>query len=105
METKTRVLKMLNLTPEQYEQMMFSTYIDWCASRTKGKKSLQKILTCQPLFVWWQRELERLELDFLNDMEAMHCLDPDVAIKVYNFQTRKIYSRFSKPLMNKANDF
>lgn len=104
MKTRARILKTLNLTPEQYDEKTLNTYIDWCATRTAGKRSLQKILTCQPLFHWWQKELEKLEREFLMGMLVLPLQDHDAYMKAYDFSTRKIYDRFSKPLIKKAHD-
>ena len=81
-----------------------NTYVNWCALKTLRKKSLQKILICQPLFNWWQRELEKLELEFIQDMEFLNQHDPKACMQAYNYTTRKIYERFSKPLIKKAYD-
>lgn len=101
---KTKTLQLLNLTKEQYEEKTLNTYLDWCATRTTGIRSLQKALTCQPLFNWWQRELEKLELEFIQDMEELNQQDTQACMQAYNFIIRKIYDRFSKPLIQKAYD-
>lgn len=101
---KTKTLQLLNLTPQQYEEKTLNTYVDWCATRTTGKRSLQKALTNQPLFNWWQRELEKLELEFIQDMKTVNQHDTLACMQAYNFTIRKIYNRFSKPLIQKAYD-
>lgn len=102
METKT--LKLLNLTPQQYEEKTLNTYVNWCATRTAGKRSLQKVLTCQPLFNWWLRELNMLENEFIKDMQAYPNPDPKACTKAYNFTIAKINQRFSKSLLRYAHD-
>ena len=100
----TKTLQYLNLTPKQYEDKLMETYVDWCASRTAGKRSLQKILTCQPLFNWWQREIVKLEIEFNQDMETINPQNPEACMQAYNFTVKRLYNRFSKPLLKKAYD-
>lgn len=101
---KTKTLQLLKITPQQYEEKTMDSWVKWCQSRIVNEKSLQKVLICQPLFNWWQRELEKLELEFVQDMELINQRDPEACMQAYNFTTRRIFKRFSKPLIQKAND-
>ena len=101
---KTKTLQLLNLTPEQYEDQTMNLWVEWCTAKIVNSKKLQKLLICQPLFNWWQRELDKLELEFVNDMATMNQLDPEACMQAYKFTTRRIYERFSKPLIKKAYD-
>ena len=101
---KTRILNLLNLSPEEYEDKTLNTWVHWCVSKASGSKSLQKTLISQPLFNWWKKELEKLELEFIQDMEALQDHNPKGCMQAYNFTTKRIYNHFSKPLIKKAHD-
>lgn len=102
---KKQLLKLLNITPEQYEDQTMNLWAEWCTAKVVNPKKLQKMLICQALFNWWQRELESLEIEFINDMQtSITQLDPEAYLKAYHFTTRRIYERFSKPLIKSAYD-
>lgn len=102
---KTQVFKRLKQSPEEYAGMVMNLWLTWCSSKTNNTKSLQKVLTCQPLFNWWQRELKKLEAQFMEETEVYrNSMSKDVALAMYSDTTRKIFNKFSKPLMKKAHE-
>jgi len=102
---QNQILQQLQITPKEYEALVLEKYLKWCTERTETEQSLQKILTCQPLYNWWKAELSKLELQFIQDIETYRIeVTAKEAMVVYHLITAKIKNRFSKPLLKKAND-
>ncbi|MGC1471510.1 MAG: hypothetical protein WA775_02865 [Psychroserpens sp.] len=104
MKTQARIIKLLKFTPDQYENLMLNTYFTWCSNRTANKRTLQKHLTSPALFNWWKAEMSKLEREFLEGLVELPLKDPTAYRRAYKFSTGKIFNRFSKPLIQKANE-
>ena len=93
----------LKLTPEQYEDLLMDIWLQWCSTKTNNLLSLQKVLTCQPLFRWWCRELKKLESQFMEETQFYEkVITKELALACYQENIQPIYNRFSKPLIKKA---
>lgn len=93
----------LEKTHEQYEMMVYNLWLDWCNKKTQKKGNLQKLLTCQPLFNWWRRELDRLEREYLKEVQPYKdLLDSSTSRAMYSSSVVKIYNRFSNSLIKQA---
>lgn len=100
-----QVLLLLKATPEEYESIVLQFYFNWCTQKAINKKSLQKVLTCPPLFNWWKKELAKLEQVFIDDAKVYNNSITKIdAHKLYHITTAKLYNRFSKPLIKYANE-
>lgn len=88
------------ITQDDYEMMVMQIWLNWCHQKSKNQKTLQKVLTCVPLFNWWQRELQKLEAEFLE--ETIPFDNPIHAKRMYAEFTVEIFGKFSKPLLKKA---
>lgn len=97
-----KVYERLQQTPEEYEHMIMNIWFSWCREKTSTEKSLQKVLICQPLFHWWQREMKKLETDFLNDTQGYTGIAKIEWLKLYAEYIIPVFDRFSKPLLKKA---
>lgn len=97
---ETTIYQRLMTTQEDYEMMVMQIWLNWCGEKSKNRKTLQKVLTCAPLFNWWQRELQKLEAEFL--AETIPFDNPVHAKRIYCEFTVEIFSRFSKPLLKTA---
>lgn len=65
---KTNLLKILQMTPEIYDDLVFQQYLQWCLLNSLGTdKDLQKLLANTALFNWWQAQYRHLEEIFLED--------------------------------------
>jgi hypothetical protein len=104
------VLKILKMNNDQYEQMVMVIWFKWCTnitdnSKTFQDKSTQKLMTCQPLFNWWQKELRKLEEIYIeHNSPYQNQLTRHQAKMLYIEATMLIFTRFSKPLLKKAYD-
>lgn len=102
---KNQVLTILQMTPEAYDKLVLDMYFDWCAKKSHNQKSLQKVLTCGPLFNWWYKQLETFELHFIDDAKDYSSnITQEAAVDYYRHSTKDIFKLFSKPLMKKAHD-
>ncbi|MGJ5643237.1 hypothetical protein [Formosa sp. S-31] len=102
---KKQVLTSLQLNADQYYKLVLDLYFNWCCTKAKNRKSLQKVLTCTPLFNWWYKQLSELEKDFVDQVKDYQFqLDPETARSFYNQSVDGIYQLFSKPLIKLAHD-
>ncbi|MBK5213597.1 MAG: hypothetical protein JJE55_08065 [Flavobacteriaceae bacterium] len=97
---ETTIYNRLLMTQDDYEMMVMQIWLNWCGEKSKNHKTLQKVLTCVPLFNWWQRELQKLEAQFL--IETQPFLNQIHAKRMYAEWTIEIFSKFSKPLLKTA---
>lgn len=102
---KKQLFTILKVTPEEYETIVIDKFFTWCSLKSKNQKTLQKVLTCKPLFNWWYKQLTKLEKDFVDEAKIYsNSITQEVAIDFYHQSTIKIYQIFSKPLMRKAHE-
>jgi len=101
---KTKTLNLLQINPEEYEELILQLWLNWCSTKVRNPKNLQKLIKCQALFNWFQAELYKLETEFVNDMIIFNNPCPETCMKAYGFTVKKIYNRFSKPLIKHAHD-
>lgn len=102
---KKALIQRLQITPEQYSDMIFNVWFQWSASKTINQTSLQKVLICQPLQNWWLRELHKLEAQFMEaSAPYASTMTRNDALILWAEHTEAIYNRFSKPLIKKAHE-
>lgn len=102
---KNQVLTILQISPEAYEKLVMDIYFDWCSKKAQNEKSLQKVLTCRPLFNWWYKQLTDMEVGFVEQGEDyIDHITPQAAEDFYIESISNIYKLFSKPLIKKAYD-
>jgi hypothetical protein len=102
---RQQVIKLLKCDQTTYELEVYSLWLSWCKSKTNNAKSLQKALILKPLFNWWQKELEKLEKDFVSEAKIYgNSLTHQVALDYWRQTTLPIYSKFSKPLIRQINE-
>lgn len=97
---KKQIITRLLMTPEEYEGQLLNIWFNWCYEKTPTHKELQKLLINQPLFNWWQTEIQKLEEQFL--LETRPFSDKNHAKCMYAEFTIDIFRRYSKPLLKKA---
>ncbi len=100
-----KVHNRLKITPEQYEDLIMDIWLQWSCTKTSNLLSLQKVLTCQPLFRWWCRELQKFEAQFMEETQFYeNVISKELALSCYIENIEPIYKRFSKPLIKKAHE-
>lgn len=54
----------LNMTPSQYEDMIFGFYFRWCQDVTTNERDFQAVLANSSINAWFLLELSKLEAKF-----------------------------------------
>jgi hypothetical protein len=57
-------IKKLNMSPEQYETLLFSNYAEWCESVTINDREFQKVLANASIDKWFMTEYAKCEKEF-----------------------------------------
>lgn len=98
------ILKILKVTKEAYEAMLFDTYISWCMDWVDDYESeLQKLVSYTPLNKWFQVQINKLEKPFIEEnLPYLDVITPEVAREQYAEATNPIFKRFPKPLLEQA---
>lgn len=65
MSTKTTTIaQKLQMTPEDYENMIFGAYARWCESVTINPREFQKVLANSAVNRWYLMEYSKCEKEF-----------------------------------------
>lgn len=98
------ILKILKVTDEAYEAMLFDTYISWCMDWVSNyENELQKLVASPAINKWFRMELAKLEKSFVEEtLPYADIITRDVAREQYADFTEPIFRRFPKPLIEQA---
>lgn len=100
---KKHILAILQVDNDGYEQIVIDLYFEWCCNMSDNHKTLQKLLTCTPLFNWWCKQLQVFEKLFVDDgLDYANHINPDTALDYYKSMTKGIMKIFSRPLIKQA---
>ena len=108
-----QVRRLLKLSTEGYEKLVFKHYFHWCelhAKKILGKdgsqdvdiNDFQKLLANSSLFNYWQEEFRIYELDFVRAGQVYTKPDPEGMKKLYERFVWQVKSHFSKTLLESA---
>ena len=61
---KATTLQKLDITPEQYESMIWNLYSNWCESVSTNNREYQKVLANAAVNRWFLMELAKCEKEF-----------------------------------------
>lgn len=99
----TKILKLLGITKERYEFLIFCEFHRWCEARSITENDFQKLIANNQIFNWWHSMYMCLELVYLSDMAGYEDLtDRSTAVEFYKETVRKVDSYYPKKLLNKA---
>lgn len=102
---RQQVIQLLKCNQSTYEIEVYNLWLSWCQKKTNNTKSLQKAIILKPLFNWWQKELQKLEENFVAEAEIYgDSLTHEVALDYWKETTFPIHFKFSKPLIKKINE-
>lgn len=97
------ILKILNYTPEQYERLVFETWFAYAEIITHSEKDLQRVLANAAYYQWFQQEHNRLEGEFIKDIQPyIGSLDTETIRDYYDEITCHVANHYSKYLLKKA---
>jgi len=102
---KTAIQTRLRQTPEQNENMLLSMWLRWCGEKTDNQVSLQKAMSNRPLFNWWKAQIEKREVEFLEQTQPYaHIIDAKTARVLYADTIIEVFDYFARPLMPKKTN-
>ena len=61
---KATTLQKLDITPEQYESLIWDLYNNWCESVSTNNREYQKVLANAAVNRWFIMELQKSEAEF-----------------------------------------
>lgn len=101
-----QIQKLLGVTLEAYEAMIFQTYMRWCMDFSKDyNEDLQQLLANSSLNAYFLSEYNKMEQVFI-DQVAPYVDSHSVTVKdrrgLYADYTVQIYTKWSKPLIESA---
>lgn len=76
------IIKKLAITPEEYEEIIWLVYRNWCEGVTTNTKEFQQVLSNSSINAWFRIELSKCETEFLN--LTRHYDDSNVTAKDFN---------------------
>lgn len=95
--------KLLQMTPEEYENLHFSAYMDYCDSRTRTQAQLQKLLGNNALFNWWAIEAQVFIKQYHEIMQHFKGkITRDAAITSYMDHVDGVQKYYPKELLKGA---
>ena len=104
MSTKTTTTaQKLQMTAEDYENMIFGSYARWCESVTINMRDFQAVLSNAAVNAWFLMELTKCETEFhqITDCYVSSCTAYDMQVS-YNESTFRLFNLRPMPLLEKA---
>ncbi|HIB37598.1 hypothetical protein [Mesonia sp.] len=97
------IQEILNISDEAYEFYVWQTWLGWAERFAKTEADLQSIIANSALFNWWAHEYKILEDDFKKKTAPyIGKVEPQELFRLYDQETEKIASYYSKTLINKS---
>jgi hypothetical protein len=62
---KTQIAKLIGISLNDYEGLIFSSYNHWCAIFSRDGLQYQNFMNDQKIFLWFQTQIEIYEADFV----------------------------------------
>lgn len=88
------ILKKLDITPEQYESIIWNLYNNWCEGVSTNKSEYQQVLANSAINAWFRMELTKCEAEFIK-LTSLYT-NPNVTAKDFNrYYTDCLYKLFS----------
>ncbi|WP_271783900.1 hypothetical protein [Aquimarina algiphila] len=95
--------EILGISQNEYELRQLDQWFKWCSFKASTRIECQKLMVCQPLFNWWQKQYSKFEQDFLEEIRPyQHQVSPEDAERLLSYHLLKIHNYYSKPLILKA---
>lgn len=97
------ILNILHYTPEQYERILFETWLAYADIISFNEIDLQKILANTAYFNWFLQEHNRLEQLFMSDIQVyLGKIDIETIRDFYDDYTCQVAKHYPKPLLKAA---
>jgi hypothetical protein len=96
---KNIIIDYLQLTTEQYNEIVFQNYWNWCLKYGKTPAHTQQLLACSTVNKWWMNEYSKLEVQFINAIGVLP-LRKDILEHTFYAFTVQIFANYPKPLID-----
>ncbi|WP_459926497.1 hypothetical protein [Flavobacterium covae] len=100
--TTNNIHKLLGITPQKYQEQDFERYIGWCESVTSNTRDFQKVIANSLIKNWYNMEMKKCELTFLEDIKGYSNASTADYIEAYDKSVVKLFSIFPKSLLQLA---
>jgi len=97
------IFNLLKYSPEEYERILFETWLCYADLIAVNDCDLQKILANNAYFNWFKQEYAKLEQDFAKEVKPyLGKLDTTAIRDFYDEKTSVIAENYSKYLLRQA---
>jgi len=96
------IAQKLNITAQQYEQMIFTKYAKWCESISANELQYQTALANAAISKWFMTEFKKCEAEFhvlTNPFEGSNKLSASDLQTCYNQCTYRMFNIRPTPLL------
>lgn len=100
--TKTNILNRTGLSNEQYEKIVFNTYLMCLSEISRTPQHLQLLLINQPINKWFLTEVSKFNEEFYNDTIPFIPLDKKEVTKHYRSYIKRIAQNYPSALIDKV---
>jgi hypothetical protein len=97
--------EVLQMQPDQYENMRFGVWARWCESVTTNEQEWQMVLANSKINRWFEIEYAKCETEFvrlINRYEGSASVKVDDVRRCYNETTFRMFSISPKPLLDEV---
>lgn len=96
---KNKIIQILKITPEEYDERIFAQYMEWCQKRANSNNNLQELLANAQIDRWFFGQLAIKQREFVEMYEHF----PKAVERPefhYNSYVNEIFSLYPKPLID-----
>jgi hypothetical protein len=98
-----KIIDYLHITIEEYNDLLFETYLKWCAKMSQNDYDLQQLLANAKMYKWFLFNINGLEQEFMEDaLPYLELKNSQAMVELWKKHTMKIYYYYSVPLINVA---
>ena len=99
---KNKILDYLQLSSQEYDELILQTYFNWCASKSTSDNQLQEMLANSGLNKWFLKQYTQMQNQFVNMIESsnVYMKDPNYH---YNGCVAEIFNVYPNVILNTLN--
>lgn len=98
-----KTYEILQMTRADYDLKVFGLFLEWCDRYSYSDEQLQKLLTNNAIYNWFQVSLKPLEAEFKEDAQPyVEVMTANDALKLYKKHVHKLNLYYSSPLIKSA---
>lgn len=98
-----KILDILQYSTEAYNYLLWTLWLNWAEHYAANDQELQSLIANTALFNWWKQEYDRLESEFLADIDPyIGKIDVQYLRTLHDKKVVQIGGYFSIPLIKNA---